>query len=105
MSRAGRRHGNCRVFKAQGRREEESEGGRTSNECRAEWQSGGADVEGSEEKINLKSLREEGNRTQGHGTRREFERCDGCWRSRVGGNREDLCSRERPQGRDRRALP
>jgi len=68
-------------------------------------------VEGGEEKINLKSLRGGGNRSQGHGTRREFERekvkreqcgkeCSkemrGCWRSRVGGNCENLCSRERP---------
>jgi hypothetical protein len=68
MSRAGRRHGNCRVFKIQGLREEESEeGGRRRNECRAEWQSGGANLEGGEDKINLKSLREGGNRTQGHG--------------------------------------
>ena len=68
MSRAGRRHGNCRVFKVQGLREEESEeGGRKRNECKAELQSGGADVEGGEEKINLKRLREGGNRSQGHG--------------------------------------
>ena len=56
MSRVGRRYGNCRVFKVQGLREEESGGGRRRNEYRADWQSGGADMEGSEEKINLKSL-------------------------------------------------
>jgi hypothetical protein len=32
-------------------------------------------------------------------------RCDGCWRSRGAENCENLCSRERPQGRDRRGLP
>jgi hypothetical protein len=73
MSRAGRRHGNCRVFKVQGLREEESKGGRWRNERRAELQSGGADVEGGEEKINLEGFREGGNRSQGRGTR-EFER-------------------------------
>jgi hypothetical protein len=59
--------------KVQGLREEESEEGRRRrNECRAELQSGGVDVEGGEEKINLKSLRKGGNRSQGHGARREF---------------------------------
>ena len=31
-------------------------------------------MEDGEEKINLKSLREGGDRSQGHGTRQEFER-------------------------------
>ena len=82
-------------------REEESEGGRRRNECRAEWQSGRADVEGGEEKINLKSLREGGNRTQGHGLveMRRLLEVEGGQKLR------DLCSQERPQGRDRRGLP
>jgi hypothetical protein len=37
-------------------------------------QSGGADVEGGEEKIKLESVRGGGNRSQGHETRREVGR-------------------------------
>jgi len=74
MSRVGGRHGNCRVFKVQGLREEESEEGGQRNECRIElYSGGGADVEGSEEKINLKSLRQKGIAAKATGLV-EFER-------------------------------
>ncbi len=54
MSRAGRRHGACRVFKVQGLREEVSnEGRRKRNKYRAELQSSSVGIEGGEEKINL----------------------------------------------------
>jgi hypothetical protein len=74
-------------------------------------------------KTNFEGLRRRGDRSQGHGTCREFEaserekvKREQCgkecakemrWLLKVEGGRKlrDLCSRERPQGRDRRALP
>jgi len=65
---------------------------------------------GGKEKINAESFVEDGIAAKATGlvenerekVKREqcgkecSRRCDGCWRSRVGGNCENLCSRERP---------